>query len=220
MPELILFSLDLLGALLQLVELSGIYADSKTFPDKPTVYNASRTYQAFNELPKTNVTVQQVQDFVETYFVRRRVVLSPWTLAYARVRVQKGEGLELEAVEIQNFTATPAILDNITDPLYKGFTSTVNGYWSLLVRQTNQSALCQDGECESSLIPLNRRVRRAIEARCWRIGLTGVLCRSFIVPGGRYREIYYWVSGSPDRNAPTGLTEAGQLLLGLVLDPG
>lgn len=47
---------------------------------------------------------------------------------------QKGEGLELETVQIENFTQNPAFLDVIEDELYKGFVSTVNGYWSLLVR--------------------------------------------------------------------------------------
>lgn len=40
-------------------------------------------------------------------------------------------------------------------------------------RQTNESAVCQPGVCESSLIPLNNTI---------------------VVPGGRYREIYYWDS--------------------------
>jgi len=140
------------GAILQLVQLSGVYSDSKTFPDKPTLYNASVTNEAFAALPQ-NATVGDVEQFVETYF--------------------RGEGLEISQAPIENFTATPAILANVEDDLYHGFVSIVNGYWSLLVRETNQSALCQDGECESSLIPLNR---------------------TFIVPGGRYREIYYWDS--------------------------
>ena len=74
---------------------------------------------------------------------------------------------------IQGFNATPAILSNITDPIYKGWVSVVNAYWTLLIRQTNQSAVCSNGTCESSLIPLNNTI---------------------VVPGGRYREVYYWDS--------------------------
>ena len=44
---------------------------------------------------------------------------------------------------------------------------------SLTHRQTNESAVCQPDECDSSLIPLNNTI---------------------VVPGGRYREIYYWDS--------------------------
>jgi hypothetical protein len=56
------------GAILQVVQLSGIYPDSKTFPDKPTVYNASVTNEAFEALPE-NATVGDIENFVETYFV-------------------------------------------------------------------------------------------------------------------------------------------------------
>lgn len=40
----------------------------------------------------------------------------------------------------------------------------------LTTRETNDTAVCTD-QCESSLIPLNYTI---------------------VVPGGRYREIYYW----------------------------
>lgn len=40
----------------------------------------------------------------------------------------------MKAVDIQGFNPNPAILDNVNDPLYKGFVSTVNGYWTNLIR--------------------------------------------------------------------------------------
>jgi alpha,alpha-trehalase len=107
---------------------------------------------AFNALG-SNVTVGQVSEFVTKYF--------------------KPERQELEAVAIEGFVENPAILNNISDPIYKAWTGKVNSYWELLIRQTNQSALCQPGQCESSLIPLNHTI---------------------VVPGGRYGEIYYWDS--------------------------
>ncbi|KAI0329049.1 glycoside hydrolase [Cubamyces sp. BRFM 1775] len=88
-----------------------------------------------------------------------------------------GEGLELEAVALANFNAQPAFLQNVSDPLVKAFSQTVHGYWEQLIRQTNSSALCpegtESGKCESTLIPLNH---------------------TFVVPGGRFREQYYWDS--------------------------
>ncbi|GFZ50803.1 hypothetical protein JCM24511_08561 [Saitozyma sp. JCM 24511] len=140
------------SVLLQDAELSGIFADSKTFVDKPTNGSLNSTLQAFAALGN-NLTVGQMETFVEKYF--------------------KGEGLELSQVPLQGFNANPAILDGISDPLYKGWVSIVNSYWTLLIRETNQSAICQDGGCESSLIPMNH---------------------TLVVPGGRYREIYYWDS--------------------------
>ncbi|OJA18271.1 hypothetical protein AZE42_04995 [Rhizopogon vesiculosus] len=87
-----------------------------------------------------------------------------------------GEGLELEAVALPNFNPNPAFLNNVTDPLLKAFAQTVHGYWTQLARSTNQSALCAEypgGTCESTLIPLNH---------------------TFVIPGGRFREQYYWDS--------------------------
>ncbi|KAG2069034.1 glycoside hydrolase family 37 protein [Suillus decipiens] len=87
-----------------------------------------------------------------------------------------GEGLELEAAALTNFNPNPAFLNNVTDPLLKAFAQTVHTYWTQLARDTNQSALCDEypgGTCESSLIPLNH---------------------TFIIPGGRFREQYYWDS--------------------------
>ncbi|KAL7422476.1 hypothetical protein Q5752_003124 [Cryptotrichosporon argae] len=135
------------SVLLQDVELSGIFSDSK-----PTVGTLNDTLAAFNALP-VNRTVGDIENFVNQYF--------------------KGEGLELEQVAIEGFVSDPAILNNISDPVFKAWVSEVNSYWQLLIRQTNQSALCESGVCESSLIPLNNTI---------------------VVPGGRYREIYYWDS--------------------------
>lgn len=87
-----------------------------------------------------------------------------------------GEGLELETAALANFNPTPAFLNNVTDPLLKAFAQTVHDYWTQLARNTNQSALCDEfpgGTCESSLIPLNH---------------------TFVIPGGRFREQYYWDS--------------------------
>ncbi|KAF8487940.1 Six-hairpin glycosidase-like protein [Gautieria morchelliformis] len=82
-------------------------------------------------------------------------------------------GLELEALQLPNFTASPAFLQNVSNPLLRAWTQTVHGFWAQLIRGTNASTLCTAGTCESTLIPLNH---------------------SFVVPGGRFREQYYWDS--------------------------
>lgn len=85
-----------------------------------------------------------------------------------------GEGLELEPVTLQNFNEQPAFLNNVTDPLARAFSQAVHGFWTDLIRETNRDTLCgNSGRCESSLIPLNH---------------------TFVVPGGRFREQYYWDS--------------------------
>ncbi|KAH9970761.1 trehalase [Lactifluus volemus] len=84
-----------------------------------------------------------------------------------------GEGLELEAQALPSFNANPPFLKNVTDPLLKAFAQVVHGYWTQLIRGTNSSALCDGVKCVSTLIPLNH---------------------TFVVPGGRFREQYYWDS--------------------------
>ncbi|KIM43068.1 glycoside hydrolase family 37 protein [Hebeloma cylindrosporum] len=85
-----------------------------------------------------------------------------------------GEGLELQALALPNFNPSPPFLNNVTASLPKAFAQTVHGFWTQLIRGTNSSTLCgSSGKCESSLIPLNH---------------------TFVVPGGRFREIYYWDS--------------------------
>ncbi|KAF7291314.1 Trehalase [Mycena indigotica] len=84
-----------------------------------------------------------------------------------------GEGQELQEVSLPGFTASPPFLDTITDPIVKGFAGAVHGIWPQLARGTNASVLCDGVKCESSLIPLNH---------------------TFVVPGGRFREQYYWDS--------------------------
>ncbi|KAJ7683028.1 Six-hairpin glycosidase-like protein [Mycena rosella] len=83
------------------------------------------------------------------------------------------EGQELAVVPLPGFKDAPAFLSNIPDPLLKAFAQKVHGFWTQLVRVTNASTLCTEGACESSLIPLNH---------------------TFVVPGGRFREQYYWDS--------------------------
>ncbi|KAF8158436.1 trehalase [Crassisporium funariophilum] len=85
-----------------------------------------------------------------------------------------GEGLELQALTLPTFNSNAPFLNNVTAGLPKAFAQTVHGFWTQLIRGTNSSTLCgNSGKCESSLIPLNH---------------------TFVVPGGRFREQYYWDS--------------------------
>lgn len=88
-----------------------------------------------------------------------------------------GEGLEMEPISLTNFVEEPAFLGNVTDPLLRAWSQIVSGYWEDLVRQTNKTATCpagtEDGPCEGTFIPLNH---------------------TFVIPGGRFREQYYWDS--------------------------
>ncbi|KAG9022809.1 hypothetical protein FS837_006129, partial [Tulasnella sp. UAMH 9824] len=88
----------------------------------------------------------------------------------------KGEGLELVPITIANSSSPKALSTSaIPDTLSHAWAGVVNGYWGSLIRETNRNVLCPNNPsgCESSLIPLNH---------------------TFVVPGGRFREQYYWDS--------------------------
>jgi len=141
------------GPLLQTVNLAHLFPDDKTFIDKPTSKTPQEVLNDFQNI-STSTTFGQVLNFVQQDFA--------------------GEGRELEPLALPNFKANPAFLQNVSDPLVKGFAQAVHGIWTQLIRGTNDTTLCGRGaKCESSLIPLNH---------------------TFVVPGGRFREQYYWDS--------------------------
>ncbi len=137
--------------LLQAVNVAQAYSDPKTFVDKPTSKPSVQVILNFQTMDNSSLSEGGIVSFLDNDF--------------------RGEGLELEAVALDNFNPNPAFLNNITDPLLKAWSQTVHGYWTQLIRSTNESALCPEGRetgpCESSLIPLNH---------------------TFVVPGGRFRE--------------------------------
>lgn len=80
-------------------------------------------------------------------------------------------GLEYTAWTPPDYTATPAFLANVTDPAYKAFGLSVHNIWPLLGRQMIPDVAANPNLY--SVIPIDNPV---------------------IVPGGRFREFYYWDS--------------------------
>ncbi|KAG8838324.1 hypothetical protein FRB91_007695, partial [Serendipita sp. 411] len=144
------------GKILQAINIAMPYADSKTIVDKPTNGTSQSVISTFNDLSSSGnntLTYGEIVQFLQQSF--------------------QGEGLELDPTQLSNFPQSPAAFQNIEDPYVKGFTLEVHKIWNLLIRDTDESRVCQRSTCESSLIPLNH---------------------TFVVPGGRFREQYYWDS--------------------------
>ncbi|ORY93580.1 Six-hairpin glycosidase-like protein [Syncephalastrum racemosum] len=80
------------------------------------------------------------------------------------------EGTELRPVNLTVKADLP-LLDTIDDLTYRGWASQVHQYWANLTFEFDTSFLCEG--CVSSTLPVNR---------------------PFVVPGGRFREFYYWDS--------------------------
>ena len=149
------------------------FGDSKTIVDKPTSKSPQDTLAQYNAFGNDtqDITYQEVVTFLQSAFVRS--VSQSRLKSYSDICTQQPEGLELQALSAEGFNADPKFLDDIDNNLVKGFSKAVHGYWQDLIRGTNESRLCDGKNCESSLIPLNH---------------------TFVVPGGRFREIYYWDS--------------------------
>ncbi|EIW74545.1 glycoside hydrolase family 37 protein [Coniophora puteana RWD-64-598 SS2] len=146
------------GEILQTVNVAQLYADPKTFVDKPTSKSSQQVLADFAALQNSSsaLTEDDLVKFVDTDF--------------------NGEGFELQPLALTGFSADPPFAQNVSDELLRAFALEVNSYWTQLAREANVTAECDiypGGACESTFIPLNY---------------------SFVVPGGRFREQYYWDS--------------------------
>ncbi|EST04817.1 Glycoside hydrolase, family 37 [Kalmanozyma brasiliensis GHG001] len=86
------------------------------------------------------------------------------------------EGVELVPADLgDEFVEDPEFLQGVEDEVVRDWLKQVHSYWELLARTTNSSSPSgvQCDGCVSSFIPFNES-------------------RVFVVPGGRFRELYYW----------------------------
>ncbi|KAJ1675707.1 hypothetical protein EV182_000737 [Spiromyces aspiralis] len=77
----------------------------------------------------------------------------------------------IKPANLSDFRPDPNFLGSIASDLLRGFGAEVHSYWGELVRVQDLSGLC-DG-CDTTMLPIKHK---------------------FIVPGGRFREFYYWDS--------------------------
>jgi alpha,alpha-trehalase len=138
------------GPVLQAVQLSRIFNDSKTFVDMPMRYDPGQTLAAFDDLADPN-NPQELQAYLSDYFFPAGSDLNTWVPT--------------------DFTNDPQFLDYITDMDYKSWASELNQLWLILGREVN--ATVKENPQRHSYVPRNYPM---------------------IVPGGRFRESYYWDS--------------------------
>ena len=94
------------GEILQTVQLAGLFADSKTYVDRPTVVSENEVVDAFYSNVKPNGTVEALIEWIETYFA--------------------GEGLDIQPTELTDFIENPGFLDLVEDPILKGWLKIVH----------------------------------------------------------------------------------------------
>lgn len=136
------------GSLLERIQKSGIFEDSKTFVDMPTIKPESEVLINFSKLP-LDATQAQLREFLQENF------------AIA--------GSDLDIPHPMDWDSDISLLRSINDTSVKEWALEIHKIWKTLIRQYNTSKLCEG--CVSSNLPLKY---------------------PFIIPGGRFREFYYW----------------------------
>lgn len=138
------------GDILNTIQLSGIYNDSKTFVDMPLKYDPDVVMDAFNNITNKS-DINSLTTFMDDYFYPVGSDLDDWI-----------------PTDLQD---NPPFLATITNPEYAAWAYDINQLWGTLGKQVNASVL--ENPQRHSFVPLNYPM---------------------IVPGGRFRESYYWDS--------------------------
>ncbi|XP_076275764.1 trehalase-like isoform X1 [Rhynchophorus ferrugineus] len=141
------------GDLLDTIQLSGIYSDSKTFVDMSMIYSVNETLKNFSNLMnQTNnePTQDDLMQFISTNFVSANETVS-WTPS--------------------DYNPNPSFLNKITDDEVRTFAQNLVAIWPTLGRKVSDDVI--NDPTKHSIIPIPN---------------------GFIIPGGRFRESYYWDS--------------------------
>lgn len=133
-----------------MLQLAGIFNDSKSFVDSPLKEDPSVVLDAFARLPQ-QPSKAVLRQFVDDFF--------------------GAPGSNLERWSPPDFTADPSFLDSIGNATLRRFAKGIHQVWPLLGRRAAPDVARHPNR--HTLLPLPHPV---------------------IVPGGRFRESYYWDS--------------------------
>ncbi|XP_072382776.1 trehalase-like [Diabrotica undecimpunctata] len=141
------------GNLLDVVQKSRVFNDSKTFVDLVQKYPENVTLDRFNKLmvsTKNRPTKINITRFINDCFSSEGELVN-WTPP--------------------DYKQNASFLNKINDTEVKSFAKKLNNIWPLLARKVNNTV--SKHPAQHSLISLPN---------------------GFIIPGGRFKEIYYWDS--------------------------
>ncbi|XP_063916174.1 trehalase-like isoform X2 [Zophobas morio] len=142
------------GDLLRVVQMAGIFKDSKTFVDMSLIKSVERTLKNFDRLmgkTQGNPGKNDIVEFVQNNFQASTNELDTWYPT--------------------DYQISPPFLRKIRNMRIRGMAKRLLDMWPVLGRKIKPEVI-QNSQ-KYSIIPLPN---------------------GFIVPGGRFREIYYWDS--------------------------
>ncbi|KAJ2125718.1 hypothetical protein GGF48_003722, partial [Coemansia sp. RSA 921] len=109
------------GDLLHTVQMAKLFADDKTFVDRPMLQPEASVLAEFARIGGANATRAALELFVEENF--------------------GSAGYELQSANIEAIH-DPSFLDRVQDPVVQAFGRAVHGMWGQLVRVQDLSRVC------------------------------------------------------------------------------
>lgn len=170
------------GPILQAVQSRGLFNDSKDFVDMPLRVDPEVALQSFLKegLNLPNATNDALRAFLTTNFDPIGSDLQPWVPP--------------------DYTANPPVLARIANGTLKKWASDINSLWAVLGRQVRHSS-CRVVVTRCPRAPSRAPARaRVCAQQSVDVALHPErhslipLPNPLIVPGGRFRESYYWDS--------------------------
>lgn len=141
------------GPLLDAIQMSRIYPDSKTFVDKKLKFTPGKIIKHFEDLVSNNngepLSKENLIKFIEDNF--------------------EAEGQELEPWTPEDWTPRPKFVEKLENTELRGLAIRINGLWK----------------------DLSRRIKDDVRENPQLYSIIYVP-NGFVVPGGRFREFYYW----------------------------
>jgi alpha,alpha-trehalase len=136
-----------------MVQLSGVYNDSKTFVDMPMRYTPELVLAKFNFMSSMpgNISTTELQVFLDHNFYEAGSDILHWIPT--------------------DYNSNPDFIFQITNVTYQSWAKDLNDLWLTLGREHAESV--SEFPERQSYLPRKH---------------------PFIVPGGRFRETYYWDS--------------------------
>ncbi|XP_018563566.1 trehalase-like [Anoplophora glabripennis] len=141
------------GDMLDVVQKSKIFQDSKSFVDMSQINRPNETLRNFNDFMRNahhSPSQEQIRSFVEENFV---------------------DESGLEDWMPSDYDSSPLFLEKISDDAVRGFAQDLIGIWPTLGRKVKKDV--RENPDKHSLI---------------------YVPNGFVIPGGRFREMYYWDS--------------------------
>ncbi len=161
--------------MLHTVQNAELYSDSKTFVDKKLRFQPEQVLANFAQLineTQNQPTKDELQRFVDNNF--------------------EAEGLEFEPWNPSDWISDPPFLSGINNSEFRNWAQQLHEGWKSLGRQIKGTFKLKNHEMSFPLDDINR-ISVDVRDNPELYSLVYVP-NPFIVPGGRFREFYYWDS--------------------------